>query len=99
MFLKTVLADGNAEKQVIREMKQRAAQARSDIEKIVAAVMEDVKSRGMEAVREYALKFDGKEPYVVSPETIDAAYARCDAKVRDALERAAANIRDNHEQM
>lgn len=99
MFLKTVLADGNAEKQVIREMKQRAAQVRSDIEKTVAAVMEDVKARGMEAVREYALKFDGKEPYVVSPETIDAAYARCDVKVRDALERAAANIRDYHEQM
>lgn len=99
MFLKTVLADGNAEKQVIREMKQRAAQARSDIEKIVAAVMEDVKARGMEAVREYALKFDGKEPYVVSPETIDAAYERCDPQVRTALERAAANIRDYHEQM
>ena len=36
MFLKTVLADGKAEQQVIREMKQRAAAARSDIEKTVA---------------------------------------------------------------
>lgn len=45
MFLKTVLADGKAEQQVIHEMKQRAAAARSDIEKTVAAVMaEDRKS-------------------------------------------------------
>ena len=54
MFLKTVQADGTAEKNVIREMKQRAAAARSDIEKTVAAVMADVQARGMEAVKEYA---------------------------------------------
>ena len=99
MFLKTVLADGKAEQQVIHEMKQRAAAARSDIEKTVAAVMADVQARGMEAVREYAEKFDGKAPYIVSQETIDAAYERCDPTVRTALERAAENIRDYHEQM
>lgn len=32
MFLKTVLADGQAEQAVIREMKARAAGARGDIE-------------------------------------------------------------------
>ena len=94
MFLKTVLADGKAEQQLIHEMKQRAAAARSDIEKTVAAVMADVQARGMEAVREYAEKFDGKAPYIVSQETIDAAYERCDPTVRTALERAAKNIRD-----
>ena len=99
MFLKTVQADGTAEKNVIREMKQRAAAARSDIEKTVAAVMADVQARGMEAVKEYAEKFDGVAPYEVTAETLEAAYARCDRAVRAALERAAANIRDYHEQM
>ena len=99
MFLKTVQADGTAEKNVIREMKQRAAAARSDIEKTVAAVMADVQARGVEAVKEYAEKFDGVAPYEVTAETLEAAYARCDRAVRAALERAAANIRDYHEQM
>lgn len=99
MFLKTVLADGTAERQVIREMKQRAAQARRDIEKTVAAIMEDVQTRGMEAVRMYAEKFDGTDPYIVPQETVQAAYARCDPAVRTALERAAENIRDYHEHM
>lgn len=38
MFMKTVLADGQAEQQVIREMKARAAGARGDIEPRLSAV-------------------------------------------------------------
>ena len=54
MFLKTVLADGQAEQTVIREMKARAAGARGDIEQTVRAIMDDVKARGWDAVCEYA---------------------------------------------
>ena len=54
MFMKTVLADGQAEQQVIREMKARAAGARGDIEQIVRGVMADVQQRGWDAVVEYA---------------------------------------------
>ena len=73
MFMKTVLADGQAEQQVIREMKARAAGARGDIEQIVRGVMADVQARGWEAVVEYAEKFDGKAPYIVEPEVLDDA--------------------------
>ena len=99
MFMKTVLADGQAEQQVIREMKARAAGARGDIEQIVRGVMADVQARGWEAVVEYAEKFDGKAPYIVEPEVLDDAYNVCDPKLIAALEKAAANIRDYHEQM
>ena len=60
MFLNIVKADGQAEQQVIREMKARAAGARGDIEQIVRGVMADVQQRGWDAVVEYAERFDGK---------------------------------------
>lgn len=99
MFLKTVLADGQAEQAVIREMKARAAGARGDIEQTVRAIMDDVQTRGWDAVCEYAEKFDGKTPYIVSPSELEAAYAACAPRLTAALEKAAANIRDYHEQM
>lgn len=99
MFLKTVLADGQAEQAVIREMKARAAGARGDIEQTVRAIMDDVQARGWDAVCEYAEKFDGKTPYIVSPSELEAAYAACAPRLTTALEKAAANIRDYHEQM
>lgn len=99
MFLKTVLADGQAEQAVIREMKARAAGARGDIEQTVRAIMDDVQARGWDAVCEYAEKFDGKTPYIVSPSELEAAYAACAPRLTAALEKAAANIRDYHEQM
>ena len=99
MFMKTVLADGQAEQQVIREMKARAAGARGDIEQIVRGVMADVQQRGWDAVVEYAERFDGKAPYIVEPKVLDDAYNACDPKLIAALEKAAANIRDYHEQM
>ncbi len=99
MFLKTVLADGQAEQAVIREMKARAEGARGDIEKTVRAIMDDVKARGFDAVCEYAEKFDKKAPYVVEPSVLDEAYQACPPELIRALEKAAANIRDYHEQM
>ena len=99
MFLKTVIADGTAENRVIAEMKARASAARADIETIVRGVMDDVRTRGMEAVEEYAVKFDGVKPYEIAQSVLDEAYAACDPTLRAALERAAENIRDYHEKM
>ncbi len=99
MFLNIVKADGTAEQAVIREMKARAAGARGDIEQIVRGVMADVQQRGWDAVVEYAERFDGKAPYIVEPKVLDDAYNACDPKLIAALEKAAANIRDYHEQM
>ncbi len=99
MFLKTVLADGEAELRVLAEMQARAAESRSDIEVTVRAVMDDVKKRGIDAVNDYALKFDKVAPYEIGQDVLDEAYASCAPALREALEKAAANIRDYHEQM
>ncbi|MDO4270114.1 MAG: histidinol dehydrogenase [Eubacteriales bacterium] len=99
MFLKTVVADGRAETALLREMQARAAGARGDIEQTVRTIMDDVRARGLDAVNEYAEKFDGQKPYLVGRELLEQAYSACDPQLLAALEKAAANIRDYHEQM
>ena len=63
------------------------------------SIVEDVRNRGDEAVREYTSKFDGVdlEQFRVSQEDIDAAVAQCPAQLSEALEHAAAQIREFHE--
>ncbi|MBQ9068499.1 MAG: histidinol dehydrogenase [Eggerthellaceae bacterium] len=68
---------------------------------LVAAtnIVEDVRTRGDAALRELTAKFDGVEleEFRVSDEAIDAALAALDPKLSEALEHAAAQIREYHE--
>ncbi|HBI63924.1 MAG TPA: histidinol dehydrogenase [Clostridiales bacterium] len=98
-FLKVIRADGETEQRQIAEMKARAAETAADIDRSVAAIMEDVRQNGMEAVERYSLKFDGARPYVVPEERIQQAYDACPRGLRDALELSAKNIADYHEKM
>lgn len=65
----------------------------------VAALMDDVRHRGDEALLEMAQRFDGvKLPALEVPRTAwDAAVEALDPAVRRALERATANVRRFHE--
>lgn len=62
-------------------------------------IVEDVRERGDEAVREYTSKFDGVdlERFRVSQEEIDQAVAKCPKELSQALEHAATQIREFHE--
>lgn len=62
-------------------------------------IVEDVRKRGDEALREYTSRFDGVdiENFRVSDEAIAAALEKVDPVVEAALEKAAAQIRDFHE--
>ncbi len=68
---------------------------------LVAAtnIVEDVRTRGDEALREYTAKFDGveMEQFRVPQEAIDEALAKVDPKVAAAIQHAAKQIRDFHE--
>ena len=94
-----VRADGAAERALLENLRSRAAEANEGIVKTAAAVLADVKERGYEAVREYSLKFDGVEPREFEPEELEAAYAACDSALIQAMEHAAANIRDYNEHL
>jgi len=73
--------------------------ATPEIEQAVAAILEDVRTRGDAAVLEYCAKFDGAALTALRvPEAeIDMAYAAVDPSLVADLERAAANIRAFHE--
>ena len=98
-MIEIIKADGQAERIRIAAMRARAAQVGADIERAVSAVMEEVNARGYEAVKEYSLKFDHKEPYELTPADLEAAYSRCPKDLIAALEHAAANIRDYNEKL
>ena len=98
-MIQIVRADGSAEQAVIAGMKARSAAKNADIQRAAAAILEDVRQRGYEAVEEYSLRFDKAAPREISREELDAAYARCPAELIAALERAAANIRDYNEKL
>ncbi len=72
-----------------------------DVEARVAAIIADVRARGLEAVADYAARFDGaRREDVGAPLThaaLQAAASHCPSEVRTALAFAAARIRAYHE--
>ena len=62
-------------------------------------IVEAVRERGDEALREYTAKFDGVqlEAIRVPQQKVEEAAALCDSKTKEALQHAAAQIRDFHE--
>lgn len=71
----------------------------SQLTATVKTVLDDVKARGDEAVREYELKFDKAElaSLAVSKEEIDEAENLVDAQLKEAIRLAHSNIRSFHE--
>jgi histidinol dehydrogenase len=73
----------------------------ADIDAVVAAIIEDVRARGDEALAEFSLRFDrvnlGSIGLAIGPAEIDAAIAACEPKALDALQFAHARVRDYHE--
>lgn len=94
-----VKADGTAERQQIEAMRLRAAAANTGIEKSAAEIMEQVRLRGYEAVREYSLQFDRAEPYEIPLETLESAAKHIEPELLAALKRSAENIRTYQQEL
>ena len=75
-----------------------ASPENADVEETVLAVINDVKSRGDDALCHYAEKFDGfiPENFLISDDEIDEAFKNCEAGLIDAMERAAGRVREFH---
>lgn len=98
-MIQIVQADGRAERECISAMRARAAQANETINDAVVEILKNVKEGGFAAVRDYSLRFDKAEPRVIPADELDAAYAACPAELIEAMEHAAANIRDYNEHL
>lgn len=88
-----VKADGVAERQQLEAMRRRAAETGAEIARSASEIMEAVRLRGYEAVREYSLKFDGAEPREITKEELEAAAGRIDPALLQAFRRSAEHIR------
>jgi len=88
-----IKADGVAERRQLEAMRSRAAETGEEINRAVAAIMDDVRRRGYEAVREYSLKFDKNEPRELAAGELEAAAKRISPELLDALRKSADNIR------
>lgn len=77
----------------------RATEISSDVLVKVNDILADVKKNGDRACRAYTKKFDGIEldSFRVSEEELDEAEQKVDPSFREAMEKAAANIRTFHE--
>ncbi|WP_426346126.1 histidinol dehydrogenase [Cronobacter universalis] len=96
----TTIVDWNAcSAQQQRELLMRPAISASEsITRTVAEILDNVKARGDAALREYSAKFDKTDVAAlkVTTEAIDAAAARLDDKVKQAMAVAVANIEKFH---
>lgn len=98
-MISKVMADGTAEYKFIADLKARCENNDKDVTAIVADILKNVKENGDKAVEEYTLKFDGSkvEQPEITNEQLKEYASKCDSKVYESLEKAAANIRDFHQ--
>ncbi len=71
----------------------------AEVERRAAEIVLDVRERGGEALRAWTVELDGWAPkrFRVSDTALDAALSAIDPRLREALEKAAAQIRAFHE--
>ncbi len=79
---------------LVASLRARNDEQNEKITAAAAAIMEDVRVRGFEAVREYSVRFDGAEPRELTKAELDAAVAACPKELIAALEKAAKSIED-----
>ena len=92
------VADGVAEKELLNSLRQRSGETDKKVTASVTEILENVKSRGDEAVREYTMKFDGRcpEQMEVTRAQMEEAVAEADPRFVEALRNAMENIREFH---
>ena len=85
-MIETIYADGS-EKEFLKEIERRSGEINADVEKTVRAIIDNVKTNGDKAVKEYTAKFDCPEPeyYRVPQEVIQDALTEADQDFVNSL--------------
>lgn len=85
---------------ILAQERLELSRQNEDVEAIVRDIIEAVKTRGDEALREYSKRFDGIDltDFEVGQDLIDQAFENVDPAVLSALENAKANIESYHRQ-
>lgn len=80
---------------IMKEAKVRTEEDKKKLTQTVGDMIDDVKNRKDEALREYSQRFDGskRESFLVSKEEIQEAYAQLSSQEIEDLKKAASHIR------
>ena len=97
-MINITVADGTAERELLNSLRQRSGETDKKVTAAVTDILENVKARGDEAVREYTMKFDGRcpEQAEVTRAQMEEAVAKADPRFVEALRNAMENIREFH---
>lgn len=99
--MRIVTLTSETKQNLLENLLKRSTNDYGEYEKIVAEIIEQVKSRKEEAIFEYSLKFDKceltKETFEVTRAEIEEAYTQIDAHFIEVMKASAANIRAYHE--
>ena len=92
------VADGTAEKELLRNLRQRSGETDKKVTAAVTEILDNVRARGDAAVKEYTIKFDGRcpEQLEVTRQQMKEAVAKADPRFVQALRNAMENIRAFH---
>ncbi len=99
--MKIVALTEDTKKNLLEDLLKRSTNDYGEYEKIVADIIEQVRTRKEEAIFEYSLKFDhcvmNRDNFEVSREEIEAAYLEVDERFVQVMKTSAKNIRAYHE--
>ena len=92
------VADGVAEKELLNSLQKRSGETDKKVTASVTEILDHVKTKGDEAVKEYTMKFDGRCPdqMEVTRAQMDEAVANADPRFVQALKNAMENIKEFH---
>jgi histidinol dehydrogenase len=100
-MIKIIEANSKTGKEYMGFLKERAEEVQKDVNIVVDKILEDVRTRGDDAIIEYTQKFDSKfvttENLIVSDEEIKNAYQMVDQDFLDAITLAKDNVKEFHE--
>lgn len=98
-MIKIIQADGKSEKLFLERLRKRSEENDRVVSELVTSVIDDVRRRGDQALIDCTLRFDRVviEKTELTREEIERAAESVNPDVKEALDEAAANIRDFHE--
>ena len=93
-MIQVVKADGVQERALLSQLKNRSEEVDRKVTVAVTEIIDAVRAKGDEAVREYTLKFDGKcpEQFESSKADMQRALDEADPEFVASLQRAKENI-------
>ncbi len=99
--MKIIKLDNTTKQNILDDLLKRSPNNYDEYTNTVNTIVNDVRSRGDEAIFEYTEKFDkiklDENSIKVSKEEIDEAYTLVDAELTEVIKKSAKNVREYHE--